>query len=400
MARAETEAGAGVAAGSGSGEPRYTRRVIHVDMDAFYASVEQRDDPSLRGRPVIVGGDPRGRGVVAACSYEARAFGVHSAMPAARALRLCPQAAVVRPDFGRYVAVSRQIRAIFHDYTPLVEPLSLDEAFLDVTDERGGLPTATAVAKTIRARIREELSLTASAGVAPVKFVAKIASDFRKPDGLTVVRPEALRAFLDPLPVGKLWGVGPRTEERLHELGLRTVGALGQYPRELLVAALGESHGGHLHLLARGVDDRPVEPDRIAKQHGAERTFAKDLTERREMEALLREMAAEVAADLAKEGRPGRTITIKVRYPDFTTVSRSQTLPDPTDDRATLARLAAALLDRTEAGRRPVRLLGVSVGNLVEEGAPVQLPLPLGACDDDPPEDGGADDGDGREEDA
>jgi len=358
--------------------PRYTRRVIHVDMDAFYASVEQRDDPSLRGRPVIVGGDPRGRGVVAACSYEARVFGVHSAMPAARALRLCPQAVVVRPDFARYVAASRHLRAIFHDYTPLVEPLSLDEAFLDVTDERGGLPTATAVAKAIRARVREELRLTASAGVAPVKFVAKIASDFRKPDGLTIVRPEDVRAFLEPLPVGKLWGVGPRTEERLHELGVRTVGALAQYPRALLVAALGESHGGHLHLLARGIDDRPVEPDRIAKQHGAERTFAEDVTERREMEALLREMAVEVAGSLAKEGRPGRTVTIKVRYPDFTTVSRSLTLPDPTDDRAILARTAVALLDRTEAGRRPVRLLGVSVGNLVEEGEPIQLPLPLG----------------------
>lgn len=369
------------------------RRIIHVDMDAFYASVEQRDDPTLRGRPVIVGGDPRGRGVVAACSYEARAYGVRSAMPAARALRLCPHAVIVRPDFARYVAVSRALRAIFHDYTPLVEPLSLDEAFLDVTDERGGLPTATAVAKTIRARVREELHLTASAGVAPVKFVAKIASDFRKPDGLTVVQPDAVRAFLEPLPVGKLWGVGPATEKRLHELGLRTVGALALYPRELLVAALGESHGAHLHLLAQGIDDRPVVPDRVAKQHGAERTFAVDVHERTEMEALLREMAWEVAASLVKEGRPGRTVSIKVRYPDFTTVSRSLTLPDPTDDRAVLARTAVGLLERTEAGRRPVRLLGVSVGNLVEEGEPIQLPLPLDETGDDGGDESGEDGG-------
>ena len=357
--------------------PDTVRRILHVDMDAFYASVEQRDDPSLRGRPVIVGGDPNSRGVVAACSYEARRYGIHSAMPAAQARRRCAHAVFVRPDFHRYEAVSRHIRAIFEDYSALVEPISLDEAFLDVTEDRGGLDSATAVAKAIRARIREELELTASAGVAPVKFVAKIASDHRKPDGLTVVRPGRVQAFLDPLPIKRLWGVGPASEARLHELGLKTVADLRAAPRELLVGALGESHGTHVHLLAHGIDERPVVPHREAKSHGAERTLAVDLDELGAMRAMLADLAGEVVGALHRDGRRGWTVTVKVRYSDFTTLTRSQSLTTPTNDEETIVRTAHMLLERTETGRRPVRLLGVTVGNLAEESAPVQLPLPF-----------------------
>ena len=360
---------------AGGDEP--VRRIVHVDMDAFYASVEQRDEPSLRGRPVIVGGDPHGRGVVAACSYEARRFGIHSAMPAAQARRRCPDAVFLRPDFRRYVAVSRQIRAIFRDYTPLVEPLSLDEAFLDVTEERGGLRSATAVARTIRARIREELELTASAGVAPIKFVAKIASDHRKPDGLTVVRPGRVQAFLDPLPVARIWGVGPATERRLLALGLETIAQVRACARATLVDALGESLGGHIHLLSHGIDERRVVPHRSAKSHGAERTLAVDLDEPGEMRSMLAALAEEVVGAVKKDGRRAWTVTIKVRYADFTTLTRSQSLSAPTDDRETVARTAQMLLDRTEAGVRPVRLLGVTLGNLAEEDTPVQLPLPF-----------------------
>ncbi len=346
-------------------------------MDAFFASVEQRDDPLLRGRPVVVGGDPRGRGVVAACSYEARAFGIHSAMPAARAARLCREAVFVRPDFKRYSECSRRLHDILRHYTTLVEPLSLDEAYLDVTTERGGHESATAVAREIRARIRDELGLTASAGVAPVKFVAKLASDFRKPDGLTVVRPGEVGRFIEPLPVSHLWGVGPATERRLRKLKITTVGALAAFPRERLLATLGVALGTHLHMLAHGNDDRPVVPDRVAKQRGAERTFPVDVTERSEMDEILATLAKETAQELMREGRPGRRVTIKVRYPDFTTVSRSRTLFDPTDDSEQITQTAQALLRRTRAGELPVRLLGVSVGNLVEAGEPVQLALPF-----------------------
>lgn len=354
-----------------------TRRILHVDMDAFYASVEQRDDPSLRGRPVIVGGDPDGRGVVAAASYEARRFGIHSAMPAAEARRRCPAAVFLRPEFRRYERVSRQLRAIFLDYTPLVEPLSLDEAFLDVTEERGGLRSATAVAKAIRARIREELNLTASVGVGPVKLVAKIASDVEKPDGLVVVRPEHVQAFLDPLPVGRLWGVGPATERRLHELGLRTVAELAASDRAVLREALGARLADFLHDLAHGIDDRAVVPHREAKSCGAERTFERDLRDLELMRERVTELAEEVADGLGQIGRPGRTVTVKVRYPDFQTITRSFTLPDPVDEAAAIARIAIALLERTAAGKRAVRLLGVSVSNLVSDEEPVQLALPL-----------------------
>lgn len=357
------------------------RRIIHVDMDAFFAAIEQRDDPRLRGRPVVVGGSPEGRGVVSTCSYEARAYGIRSAMPAARARRLCPRAVFVRPDFVRYSAAAHALRAIFAGYTPLVEPLSLDEAFLDVTESRGGLPTATAVARQIRQRVAEELRLTCSAGVAPLKFVAKIASDLRKPDGLVVVPPQRVLAFIRPLPVRKLWSVGPATEARLVEVGLTTIGALADCPLPSLQTVVGEAHGAFLHHLATGHDDRPVSPEQEARSHSAETTFGHDLSDLSEIEAVLQQLAERVAGDLAADEHRGRTVTLKVRYCDFRTVGRSLTLPEPTADAALIAATAIGLLPRTEAGMVPVRLLGIKVAGLhapaVVTAPPRQLWLPL-----------------------
>jgi DNA polymerase-4 len=352
------------------------RKVIHVDMDAFYASVEQRDRPELVGRPVAVGGSPDGRGVVAAASYEARRFGVHSAMPSARARRLCPDLVFVKPDFEKYAAISRQIRAIFHEVTEVVEPLALDEAYLDVTENRLGEPLAGKLARHLKARIRAETSLIASAGVGPSKLVAKLASDLEKPDGLVIIPPERVDAFLAPLPVRKLWGVGPKTAERLEGMGIKRVVDVRRMRPDDLARALG-SFGPFLYELAHGRDDRAVSPHRSRKSRGAERTLERDL---RDVQAILRlvdNLAHAVAEDLAKAERPGRTVVVKIRYDDFTTVTRSRTLPTPTTDPVRVAAAARELVAETEAGRRPVRLVGVQVSNLVEEGAPVQLELEL-----------------------
>ena len=346
-------------------------------MDAFYASVEQRDDPSLRGKPVAVGGNPAGRGVVAAASYEARAFGVRSAMPMAHAVRLCPHLLIVRPNFSRYRAVSQKVFEIFRSVTPLVEPLSLDEAYLDVTENAWGETLGRTVALRLKERIREATNLTASAGVAPNKFLAKIASAWKKPDGLTVIAPERVERFLQKLPVDALWGVGPVTAARLRERGIeRLVDVRTADPAQLRDAV--GTHADWLRQLATGFDDRPVVPDRAAKSCGTENTFADDLTDLLQIREAIDDMARDDAAWLERKGLACRTVTIKVRYDDFTTVTRSHSMVPPTRDADALARRAVALLDRTEAGRRPIRLLGVSVHNLIDPSEPSEIAaLPL-----------------------
>jgi DNA polymerase-4 len=341
------------------------RRILHVDMDAFYASVEQRDDPSLRGRPVAVGGQPNLRGVVAAASYEARAFGVHSAMPMSRAVRLCPSLVIVSPDFSRYKTASSTVFAIFREVTPLVEPMSLDEAYLDVTENAWNEPIATNVARRLKERIRQDTSLTASAGVAPNKFLAKIASGWRKPDGLTVISPERVEPFLQKLPVDALWGVGPVTARKLRARGIERLVDVRAVEIADLRAAVG-SLADWLRPLAHGIDDRPVVPHRDAKSSGSENTYPEDLTDLTRIRHEIAEMAGSAATWLERRTLLARTVTIKVRYSDFTTLTRSHTAP-PTRDRASVAARAVQLLEKTEAGRRPVRLLGVSVHNLCDD---------------------------------
>jgi DNA polymerase IV len=356
-------------------EPR-VRRVLHVDMDAFYASIEQRDDPALRGRPVAVGGHPQGRGVVAAASYEARRFGVRSAIPMSRALRLCPELAIVPADFERYRGVSGQVFEILHRVTPLVEPLSLDEAYLDVTENVWQEPLGQVVAQRIKAAIRGETGLTASAGVAPNKFLAKIASGWKKPDGLTVIAPEKIESFLQKLPVSALWGVGPKTAGKLRAIGIERLVDLRTCDPARLKAAVG-SLTEWLQPLAQGIDPRPVEPHRERKSAGSENTYATDLTEIEEIRAEVARLTVESAEWLDRRGLQARTVTLKVRYGDFTTITRSHTRADPARDPADLLDRTRRLLERTEAGRRPVRLLGVSVHNLAEPTSPAAAPSDL-----------------------
>ncbi len=332
-------------------------------MDAFYASVEQRDNPTLRGKPVAVGGDPTTRGVVAAASYEARTFGVRSAIPMSRAVRLCPSLVIVRPDFQKYRDVSQQVFALYREVTPLVEPLSLDEAYLDVTENSWGEPLGVNVAKRLKAAIKETTRLTASAGVAPNKFLAKIASGWKKPDGLTVVAPERVEMFLKGLPVDALWGVGPVTAAKLREHGiekLTDVRARSQSDLEAVVGSLAP----WLIDLAHGRDDRRVAPNRPSKSSSSERTYASDLSGMSEIRQEIGKLAREVAGWLQKRAITARTVTIKVRYDDFTTVTRSHSAPQMTDDSEAIASRALGLLAKTDAGARPVRLLGVGVHNL------------------------------------
>jgi DNA polymerase-4 len=344
------------------------RRILHVDMDAFYASVEQRDRPELRGRPVAVGGSPESRGVVAAASYEAREFGVRSATPMSRAVRLCPDLAIVPPDFTKYRAVSRQVFEIFREVTPLVEPLSLDEAYLDVTENAWGESLGMDVARRLKAAIRERTQLTASAGVAPNKFLAKIASGWRKPDGLTVIAPEKIEPFLQQLPVDALWGVGPVTAARLRERGIQRLVDVRTADPEVLRGAVG-SMTEWLQKLARGEDDRAVEPNRASKSSSSEITYAQDLTDIERIRQEISSMARDNALWLGRKGILARTVTIKVRYDDFTTITRSNTQDASNDPEAISAR-AVALLEKTEAGTRPVRLLGAGVHNLEPEAKP------------------------------
>jgi DNA polymerase-4 len=335
-------------------------------MDAFYAAVEVLDNPELRGKPVVVGGTPEGRGVVAAASYEARRYGIHSAMSAARARKLCPGLICRRGRFRRYGEVSEQIFGIFGDYTPLVEPLSIDEAFLDVTGCRRLFGEPEGIGRRIKERIRREVGLTASVGVAPNKFLAKVGSDLEKPDGFFVFTRENCREILERLPVGRLWGVGPATAERLRRLRVERIGDLLAIPQERLEGALGE-HARRLTELARGEDERPVVPDHEAKSIGHEITFAADIDDCDELIDILDRLAGQVARRLRKHGRLARTVSVKARYPDFVTPSRARTLPHPTDATDEI-RLAARelFLHRLGRGQRPLRLLGVSVANLVE----------------------------------
>ena len=350
-----------------------SRAVLHVDMDAFYAAVEQRDDPSIRGRPVVVGADPRGRGVVAASSYEARRFGVRSAMPIGRAYRLCPTAVFLPVDMPKYVRVSADIMGILHEVTPLVEPLSLDEAFLDVTASRALLGSGLAIARTLKARIRARVGLTASAGVAPSKFLAKIASDLEKPDGLVEVRPGEEAAFLRDLPIRRLGGVGPSAEAELAALGIRTIGELAATPRERLCHRLGAT-GAQLIELAHGRDDRPVEPWHDPKSLGAEETFAHDTRSLVRLRATLFGQAERVAAELRAEELTGRTVTLKLRYADFRTVTRRDTGTVPTSDAAEIFRRAWTAFGRLPRPQ-PIRLIGLSVSGLIRAKEPWQLGL-------------------------
>ncbi len=336
-----------------------TRKIIHVDMDAFFASVEQRDDPALRGRPVAVG-SASGRGVVAAASYEARRFGVRSAMPSIVALRRCPDLVFVPPRFDAYRAVSTQIRAIFHDYTPLVEPLSLDEAYLDVSANLRALPSATATATEIRARIREETALTASAGISYNKFLAKLASDQNKPDGQCVIPPAAGPGFVAALPVARFHGIGPKTAERMTRLGILTGADLRDRDRSFLTEHFGKA-GAWYHAIARGDDDRAVTPDRPRKSSGSETTFARDLVAPAEVEQAVRAMADSVWAWCERTRSFGRTATVKARYADFRQVTRSRTSPRPIADRATLDTLSMALVGSLYPLRAGIRLIGVTV---------------------------------------
>lgn len=348
------------------------RKIIHVDMDAFFASVEQRDRPELRGLPVIVGGDPKSRAVVCAASYEVRRFGVKSGMPCSKAYRLCPQAIFIPPDFKKYSAVSQTIRSIFLSITPKVEPLALDEAFLDVTTNLLNEPLAMKLAKLIKDKIFAQTGLTASAGVGPNKFIAKLASDLKKPDGLVVIPPEKVAAFVERLPVEQLWGVGPATTTKLHALGIYHTGQLREASLRELEGSLG-SFASFLHGLARGEDNREVETDSETKSCGSETTFAKDLLDHSEIAAHISRLVEEVCEELERIERPAKTFTLKVRYNDFSTITRSRALPFHTQDPADVWLAMTQLIEKTEIGSRPVRLVGVSAHQLLSESEWIQL---------------------------
>jgi len=341
-------------------------------MDAFYASVELRDRPDLRGQPVAVGGRADRRGVIAAASYEARKFGVHSAMPTAQALRLCPELVLLPADFDKYTEVSRHIMGIFQRYTPLVEPLSLDEAFLDVAGSQRLFGDACEIGQRIKADILRETALVASIGIAPSKFLAKLASELSKPDGFKVIRADEIRSVLDPLNVSRIFGVGERTAKRLEALGVTTVSQLASRPRGEVAREFGAS-GAWIHDLAHGIDPRRVNPRREEKSHGLERTFDKDITDRAELRLILYEFCEEVSHELRHRGLRGRTVTLKARYWNFKTVTRSRTVDLPINLGKRLYVVARELLEKIPAG--PLRLMGVQVSSLSDVRAPVQAGL-------------------------
>jgi len=353
---------------------RLNRKIIHIDMDAFYAAVEQRDNPSLRGLPVIVGGEAEKRGVVSAASYEARAFGVRSAMPTSQAKRLCPQGIFLRVRMHRYHEVSEQILAILKEYTPLVEPLSLDESYLDVTGSEKLFGPPSKIAQEIKRKINQTTGLTASAGIAPHKFLAKIASDWKKPDGLVEIKPEEVEKFLRELPIAKLGGVGKSTEEVLQALGIFKVGQLANYPPALIEKKLGK-FGLEMVALAKGQDDRPVTPHWDPKSISQEETFTPDLQDLPDMRKALLEQAEGVGWELRRQKLKGYTVQLKVRYPDFILVTRSATLPSPTDQGMAIYLTAVQLLDKTDALNKKARLIGVGVFNLRRRDEPEQRSL-------------------------
>lgn len=356
-----------------------SRRIIHLDMDAFYAAIEQRDFPELRGKPIIVGGD-RLRGVVATASYEARPYGVHSAMPMAQALKLCPQAVVVPPRRTRYVEVSQHIFTILRSFTPLVEPLSLDEAFLDVTASEQLFGSASTIAQQIKIRITRETQLTASAGIASTKFVAKIASDLKKPDGLVEVTDEQVLSFLHPLPVTRLWGVGAATARALGNLGITTIGDLARLSRESLVKRFG-GNGEHFFQLAHGIDPRPVDPNQEVKSIGEEETFAQDLEHDSDVYPALLRYAQTVAHRLRARGLAGRTVTVKIRLAErledgrYRMYTRSHTLSAPTSDAQAIYRIALSLYAQVPRHGLKVRLAGLYASSLESERNAAQLSL-------------------------
>ena len=352
---------------------RPSRKIIHVDMDAFYASVEQRDDPSLRGKPLAVGGGHRG--VVAAASYEARKFGIRSAMPSVTAKRRCPELLFVKPRFDVYRAVSQQIRAIFACYTELIEPLSLDEAYLDVSEDRLGLGTARAIAEDIRRRIRDETGLTASAGVSYCKFIAKLASDYRKPDGLTVITPERGPEFVASLPVARFHGIGPVTAQKMERLGILTGADLREWSLAALEAQFGSS-GSWYYRICRGIDEREVKPDRPYKSVSAERTFDEDLTDPERLAAELERIAGYAWERVRRAEVSGRTVTLKVKFGDFTLITRSKSFSNAVADLQAFTAAGQSLLTALHPLPRGIRLLGLGLYNL-SEGSPEQ-PLQLG----------------------
>ncbi len=365
---------------------RYTsstsmRKIIHIDMDAFYASVEQRDRPELKGKPVVVGGLPDSRGVVAACSYEARRYGIHSAMPSSRAHKLCPHAVFLTPRFDAYRAVSMEIREIFLEYTDLMEPLSLDEAFLDVTINKKVMPLATRIAREIRDKIRLRTGgLTASAGVSFNKFLAKAASDYRKPNGMTVITPDKAGPFIDSLPVGKFFGVGRVTEKRMQQLGIMKGKDLKMMSRERLVSLFGKA-GNYFYQIAHEKDERPVTPEWVRKSVGKETTLQEDIVDMEIMRGILAGIAERIEIILRKMKLQGKRVTLKVKFSDFQQVTRSTTLAEPLVGSIRIMHHVMRLLDSTEAGKKKVRLLGITISNFTDgdygPGSPVQLSLPL-----------------------
>ena len=355
------------------------RAIIHLDMDAFYAAIEQLDSPHLRGKPLIIGWDSA-RGVVATASYEARPYGVHSAMPMAQARKLCPQAIIVPPRRERYLEVSRHVFRILRSFTPLVEPLSLDEAFLDVTNSHELFGSAREIAQKIRSKIHQETRLTGSAGIGPSKFIAKIASDMRKPDGLFEVQAHDILDFLHPLPVTKIWGVGKVTAKSLQDLGITTIGDLSRFPRQTLVSRFG-THGQRLFELAHGIDDRPVNPQRAVKSIGEEETFAEDLSDNDKIQAVLLQQAQDVARRLRKRALAAKTITVKIKLAErlgggkFRLYTRSHSLPAATNDASEIYRAAALLFQSVPRKTRAVRLAGIYTSNMESEQAVSQLDL-------------------------
>ncbi len=346
-------------------------------MDAFFASIEQKDTPAFQGKPLIVGGRPETRGVVAACSYEARRFGVHSAMPCSQAIRLCPHAIFTKPRMDRYREISTQLMAIFRRFTPLVEPLSLDEAFLDVTTNNQNHPSATILAQKIRSEIFEELHLTASAGVSFNKFLAKVASDYKKPNGLTTIPPDKAVDFLSVLPIRRFFGVGKVTEKKMLRLGIKTGHDLRRMDKDTLICHFGKT-GLFLYDIVRGIDNRPVEPTRERKSIGSETTLCCDTNDKNEIHTILSHLAEQIEYSLKKKQTGGYTLTLKVRYQDFTTITRSQTVQAPIYSSAGILSLVPGLLATTRVGAAKVRLLGLSISKLTgNKRIPRQLVLPF-----------------------
>lgn len=356
----------------------HIRKIIHVDMDAFYAAVEERDDPSLVGKPVVVGGSPNSRGVVSTANYEARKYGVHSAMPCSQAARLCPHAIFVKARFDAYKEASEQIREIFYEYTDLVEPLSLDEAYLDVTVNHKNNPSATLIAKEIKAKIKARTKLTASAGVAYNKFLAKIASDYDKPDGLTLVKPEKALEFIEQLPIKKFFGVGKATQKKMKNLGIHTGKDLKDWNEIDLVKAFGKA-GRHYYKIVRGIDNREVKPHRVRKSYGKERTFSDDKSDLNWINTFLEELAQSISDGMKKINAAGKTVTLKVRYKNFDTITRSSSFPSYINDAPVIIETVKRLLEETEVGNREVRLLGITLSNLnlSEDNYVEQLELDL-----------------------